>query len=62
MSRMSSSFGNSRGITGGYTPPSRYDVAVKVSTRDQEIKDKFRLGMTVDVKIDTAAADVVSNR
>jgi len=63
MSQISSSFGDAQGLSGGYTPPpSRYDVAVKVSTGDQEIKDKIRLGMTVDVKIDTAAADVVAGQ
>jgi len=63
ISQISSSFGEPGMATGGgYTPPpSRYDVTVKVSGMDQEIKERIRIGMTVDVDIDTAA-DLVSSR
>lgn len=63
ISQISSSFGDmSMQMGGGYTPPpSRYDVAVKISTKDQQIKGKIRIGMTVDVEIDTNA-DVVAGK
>ncbi len=57
ISQISSSFGEmGMAAGGGYTPPpSRYDVTVKVSGMDQDTKEKIRIGMTVDVDIDTAA-------
>ncbi len=62
ISQISSSFGEPAMAPGGsYTPPpSRYDVTVSVATRDQQTKGTIRIGMTVDVDIDTAAELVAS--
>jgi multidrug resistance efflux pump len=58
ISQISSSFGEmAMASGGGYTPPpSRYDVTISVSTTDQETQGTIRIGMTVDIDIDTAAA------
>lgn len=57
ISQISSSFsaGNTE-TNGSVIPPARYDVTVKVSTKDQEMREDLRIGMTVDVEIDTAQA------
>jgi len=62
ISQISSSFGDfGMASSGSYTPPpSRYDVTISVSKGEQETKGTIRIGMTVDVDIDTAADLVAS--